>query len=281
MHDSCDLLLPLHVLFLLLAGAFLHRLICNSLRMHDVLLLLGMCLVLVAIAQAQVACNMPGQNPTCMNGGECIVALPGATPSCVCKRGYTGRACEIVDACLSMRCQNGAGCVTSATHGPRCMCLRGFYGTRCETATCMVPFVCQNGGTCVSAQYMGSNPDEDPKIRIRCDCAPGFSGSNCETRGIPPSPSPTPACATGAADTRCLHGGTCASTGCVCMSGWIGATCANEDICVTRNPCPAQCAPVTEGITCQYPSSCTYPLTGPRSCVYDYTRTLCHCGPSD
>src|SRR5689334_20540211 len=97
---------------------------------------------------AQLACNMHGQRPTCMNGGECIVAMPGAAPSCMCKHGYTGKACEVVDACLSLTCMNGGVCVTTV-HGPVCQCRLGFSGTRCETASCLVPAVCMNGGTCV------------------------------------------------------------------------------------------------------------------------------------
>ncbi|XP_030765539.1 protein cueball [Sitophilus oryzae] len=96
----------------------------------------------------------------CLNGGEQI------NNYCKCRRGYTGRNCEI-DNCHNF-CIHGT-CHLSTQGYPMCYCPKGFGGTRCELDMCKS--FCLNDGEC---SY--SKGDLIPS----CRCSEHYTGSRCE-----------------------------------------------------------------------------------------------------
>lgn len=227
----------------------------------------------MGVCAAPVPCNPRGRGPSCLNGGECFVATPGAAPMCSCKRGFTGTACERADGCMSFHCDNGGVCAHTV-HGPRCICKPGFSGARCERASCEPPSTCQNGGTCIHEQ-------NDTSTRLECRCTQQFRGVNCETPvSILPVTIAPIGCKSGRLIDACVNGGSCADDGaCVCAHGWIGPTCYHVDICVTHDFCTAQCGSAAMANNrCIYRRECKYRIGEKIKCEIDYSTASCDCG---
>ncbi|KAF7274916.1 hypothetical protein GWI33_012422 [Rhynchophorus ferrugineus] len=100
------------------------------------------------------------ENAECLNGGQRV------RDTCKCRRGFTGRFCEIEN-CHNF-CVHGT-CHLSMQGYPTCNCPTGFGGTRCELDMCRS--FCLNGGECTY-----SRGDIIPS----CVCPKLFMGSRCE-----------------------------------------------------------------------------------------------------
>lgn len=184
----------------------------------------------MAINPANVVVNYtPCQDSPCENEGLCNSALQMSneletvdSPSliftapllrhaftCSCKRGFSGRKCELrQDPCMPTPCRNGGTC---SRHGSefRCSCPAGFQGKRCdhERSRACEQAPCRNGGSC----------QETPEGAYFCLCRPGYRGNQCELTSDSCRPNP------------CLNGGACENRKpgyrCVCNNNYYGTHC--------------------------------------------------------
>eukprot|EP00666_Eupelagonemidae_sp_cell4sb_P017940 gene17940-biopygen33946 len=101
---------------------------------------------------------------------ECVNEVDKYT--CRCKRGYSGKHCQVNDDdCLpAPRCQNGGTC-TDGVAEFTCACATGWEGSTCEENIneCGDENPCLNGGTCT-----------DGIGEYTCSCLNGWVGEHCE-----------------------------------------------------------------------------------------------------
>lgn len=97
----------------------------------------------------------------CLNGGEI------GNDGCKCKRGFTGRRCQI-ELCHNF-CMHG-NCHLSSVGYPQCHCPVGFQGTRCDNDMCND--FCLNDGKCLRTR--------NSTFGVRCRCPEGYFGERCE-----------------------------------------------------------------------------------------------------
>eukprot|EP00808_Paulinella_micropora_P011056 g122.t1 len=101
--------------------------------------------------------------------------------TCECYAGYSGKFCNMTNACLSQPCKNNGTCV-DLPDGFRCDCKTGYTGTLCETnPNDCAGNPCKNGATCV-----------DGLNSYTCTCTPYFTGTNCSSCKIGCRPGPFP-----------------------------------------------------------------------------------------
>ncbi|XP_058975812.1 cubilin homolog [Musca domestica] len=70
------------------------------------------------------------ENHLCQNNGTCLTT--GRGTSCLCPEGYSGSLCETVDGCHPNPCKNDAVCKPLANKAYKCACKRGTTGKHCE-----------------------------------------------------------------------------------------------------------------------------------------------------
>jgi hypothetical protein len=106
-----------------------------------------------------------GPSP-CRYGGVCRTV--GSSFTCQCSFGYSGRFCEIIDACLIRRpCLNGGLCQPNPGGSYFCQCRNGYFGVNCELQdACRQWNPCRNGGQCVPTGGSG----------FFCRCLPQWQG---------------------------------------------------------------------------------------------------------
>ncbi|XP_067126339.1 neurogenic locus Notch protein-like [Centruroides vittatus] len=148
------------------------------------------------------------------NGGECY--RHEKRLRCMCNPGFSGRYCEIYDACRKNKCLNGGTCYTRLRIA-ECRCIEGFRGKFCEeNIDDCESHQCQNGGTCI-----------DRIQEYSCCCLPGYTGRYCEKKLT-------------CFRNDCKNGGTCIVVGrsekCVCLKGFEGRRCEINNQC-RKNPC--------------------------------------------
>lgn len=171
----------------------------------------------------------PCQDSPCENEGLCTSSLQMSeemetidSPSlvftapllrhkftCSCKRGFSGRKCELrQDPCMPTPCRNGGTCSRQGSDF-RCSCPAGFQGKRCdhERSRACEQAPCRNGGSC----------QETPEGTYFCLCRPGYRGNQCELTSDSCRPNP------------CLNGGACENRKpgyrCVCSNNFYGTHC--------------------------------------------------------
>ncbi|XP_061400319.1 cubilin homolog [Musca vetustissima] len=66
----------------------------------------------------------------CQNNGTCLTT--GRGTSCICPEGYSGALCETADGCHPNPCQNNAVCKPQPNQSYKCSCKRGTTGKHCE-----------------------------------------------------------------------------------------------------------------------------------------------------
>ena len=176
-----------------------------------------MLLLLAAACQSDVPPRCPS---FCSGHGRCT-----ATGHCLCDRGFTGDACDRVEAACPGNCAGHGRC-----DGEQCICDPGFGGRDCGRAIRRVcPSSCSGRGTCHTDGT--------------CTCNPGFSGRACDVlvRSV--------GCA-----HNCSGRGFCAGGSCVCVAGLSGAACERVHAPVDASGCPhncsgrGECVPLTAGL---------------------------------
>ncbi|XP_073838449.1 cubilin homolog [Musca autumnalis] len=70
------------------------------------------------------------ENHLCQNNGTCLTT--GRGTSCICPEGYSGALCETVDGCHPNPCKNDATCKPLGNQSYKCACKRGTTGKHCE-----------------------------------------------------------------------------------------------------------------------------------------------------
>ncbi|XP_028405966.1 neurogenic locus notch homolog protein 1-like isoform X2 [Dendronephthya gigantea] len=225
-------------------------------------------------------------NP-CKNSGVCSSVDNQAI--CVCRPGFRGKLCELINKCHPNPCHNYGSC-TEIERDFECSCKKGFRGKKCEIGNKCEPNPCQNGATCSETEddyvctcrdgFLGHSCEVESKCSpinpckngatcreardtYKCFCRDGFGGINCEARIRHSICVPNP----------CKNGGFCSITGtstgnytCSCASGWKGSTCVEKidnwgnsigpTICQSVNPCMfgGKCQPVSYyDYTCKCP----------------------------
>ncbi|KAF0992203.1 hypothetical protein HZS_7341, partial [Henneguya salminicola] len=168
-------------------------------------------------------CNMPTcDNYECLNGkfiyytqdGVCDIST--GQHECICKRGYKGVKCEIIECVENLNCFHGK-CEADALENDKCNCKKGFEGWDCKTPSCHN--YCQKGECSIR--------DQKPE----CSCPRNNKGEYCEFKK----------CTQG---RTCFHG-TCETTTtddiCTCNDYWKGATCniptCDGFICLNNGHC--------------------------------------------
>uniref|UniRef100_UPI00358E6C03 protocadherin Fat 1-like isoform X2 n=1 Tax=Myxine glutinosa TaxID=7769 RepID=UPI00358E6C03 len=120
-------------------------------------------------ALCEISSNPCASRP-CLFGGRCVQR--GASFTCLCHGGYTGKRCQIGPFCRENPCGNNGKCVDRLDDAI-CQCPTGYMGNRCEMdvdeceeSPCRHDAHCQNS--------YGS---------FSCNCSDGFSGPVCEYPG--------------------------------------------------------------------------------------------------
>ncbi len=121
----------------------------------------------------------------CFNNGTCIDNRTQIDNySCSCAKYFTGKRCEIFDACLSNSCSLQSTCKPKATEFIpntslfECICDYGYIGEYCTirvNETCLAN-PCMNGATCFNVTEI----DDLTKMSYECKCTPGFEGKDCQ-----------------------------------------------------------------------------------------------------
>lgn len=79
----------------------------------------------------------------CHNGGVC------ENNACVCLDNFEGERCEDkIPSCKKDSCKNGAKCVEGKVTGFKCKCAKGFTGKACELVDVCSPNPCKHDGVC-------------------------------------------------------------------------------------------------------------------------------------
>ncbi|KAJ8405870.1 hypothetical protein AAFF_G00313070 [Aldrovandia affinis] len=174
--------------------------------------------------------NYCGTHQPCKSGGTCSNTEPNEY-QCVCREGFRGRDCDIVEhACLSAPCVNGGTCIEDSS-GFSCVCTVGWTGHTCasDANEC-------DAGLCVNAQACRNLIGG-----YSCDCQPGWTGQNCDIRN-------------GSCQEKCLNGGHCEESvlgfQCQCLLGFSGKYCQTEPRICDSTPClhGGQCSELEGGI---------------------------------
>ena len=141
---------------------------------------------------------------------------------CVCRDGWTGKACDSIDACAGgcggptrgvcepAEALGAAGLFSTGLFAPSsslavsvrtCRCHLGFSGADCSVLTCNDGRGCGAHGAC-------------DKQTGQCVCTPGWSGVECNVQLCP---------------RECSHHGTCIEGVCKCNAGRVGEACEARD----------------------------------------------------
>ncbi|KRY69957.1 Neurogenic locus notch -like protein 2 [Trichinella pseudospiralis] len=89
----------------------------------------------------------------CLTNQSCVIDRYGK-PFCICPFGYEGRYCtEKIDLCKreNILC-NGRGICENYATSWRCRCRKGYSGRLCEIDDWCNEFKCENGGTCLHSK---------------------------------------------------------------------------------------------------------------------------------
>ncbi|KRX64906.1 Neurogenic locus notch -like protein 3 [Trichinella sp. T9] len=97
--------------------------------------------------------NICFKNKYCLTNQSCVIDRYGK-PFCICPLGYEGRFCtEKIDRCKreNVLC-NGRGICENYATSWRCRCRKGYSGRLCEIDDWCNEFKCENGGTCAHSK---------------------------------------------------------------------------------------------------------------------------------
>ena len=151
-------------------------------------------------------------DPDCSGHGYCV------TGSCVCRAGWRGDLCHLVDD-EERRCQpDCSGHGVWDTHGAECVCQEGYSGESCSIGQ-YVPTL-----SLLSSLTPTELCDLDCGPRGHCEaggcvCNSGWHGERCHLQ---------------LCDPRCSNHGMCSNGTCLCTNGWNGLHCTLEG-------CPGNC----------------------------------------
>ncbi|KRX14085.1 Neurogenic locus notch -like protein [Trichinella nelsoni] len=101
----------------------------------------------------QAVQNVCFKNKYCLTNQSCVIDRYGK-PFCICPLGYEGRFCtEKIDRCKreNVLC-NGRGICENFATSWRCRCRKGYSGRLCEIDDWCNEFKCENGGTCAHSK---------------------------------------------------------------------------------------------------------------------------------
>ncbi|KAG5448913.1 Protein lag-2 [Clonorchis sinensis] len=151
----------------------------------------------------------------------------------ICKYGYRGALCDIVDWCTLLPCVGKAKCkLLPDGSGRECICQEpGDLDCVYDTDPCDLS-PCQNGGLCHTISI--------PMHLYRCECSEPWSGIHCTERSacqITMNISDIGALS----QSPCLNGGRCidqlngSSYLCQCHKGWIGTRCELSIASIGKN----------------------------------------------
>eukprot|EP00040_Diaphanoeca_grandis_P037294 m.242188 g.242188 ORF g.242188 m.242188 type:complete len:2074 (+) comp33791_c3_seq1:270-6491(+) len=134
--------------------------------------------------------------------------------------------------CSECVCANNGTCTAGAIGGFTCSCASGFYGSSCENTdpcdaytikTLDVP--CKHDGVCVNNRVYGN---------FTCDCDLFHAGDRCQHTLCVGNSDP---CSTYVHADGCVAGVGPGDHTCICMPGYMGATCNTIETECVVNPC--------------------------------------------
>ena len=232
-------------------------------------------------AEYTCTCN-PGYTGTncsehiCMgvecNNGVCVLTEGGEDFVCSCNLGYTGNLCdEDISYCYFNGC-NGNGNCTDV-----CECYPGWTGVWCESKLPCDPNPCANRGVCT-----------DNNGTAICMCTPTWTGAHCEAWIGTSACDESPCRNNGTCSVDCQDENECLSNEieqlyrCLCIPGFTGKTCNEDDPTITFCQ-PGSCAnsgTCTEEYGPHISCLCSHGFTG-ATCTDEISNSdSCSCSQS-